>query len=67
MTWKPLRTHSYLVTVKGILLVRVLVEVDTDTMPEVTPAGTVATISVSETTLNDAAVPLKLTLVDPVK
>jgi len=33
----------------------------------VAPAGTVAVISVAETTVNRAAVPLKLTLVAPVK
>ena len=35
--------------------------------PVVAPAGTVAVISVDETTVNAAAVPLKLTEVDPVR
>ena len=36
-------------------------------MPVVAPAGTVVLISVAETTVNAAAVPLKVTLVAPVR
>lgn len=41
--------------------------VTTETVPVVAPDGTVALISVSETTVNVAALPLNLTLVDPVR
>jgi hypothetical protein len=48
-------------------LVSVPLEIATVTLPVVAPAGTVAVISVAETTLKVAAVPLKRTLVAPVK
>ena len=43
------------------------VDVTTSTVPVVAPAGTVVVISEPETTLKAAAVPLKLTLVAPVR
>lgn len=42
-------------------------EVVTVTLPEVAPDGTVAVISVAETAVNVAEVPLKFTAVAPVK
>ena len=57
----------YLVTVKLVLLIRVPPGVTTLTLPEVAPVGTLVLICVLETTVNLAAVPLKLTLVAPVR
>ena len=51
------------VTAKGTLLLSVAPGVVTWTEPVAAPAGTVAWISESETTVNVAAVPLKLTSV----
>lgn len=56
-----------MVTVKFTLLVRVPLEVTTCTFPVVAPVGTVVFISEAETTVNVAAVPLKLTLVAPLR
>jgi hypothetical protein len=55
------------VTRKGTLLSGVPFGVVTATVPVVAPAGTVVLISVSEATVNVAAVPLKLTFVAPVR
>ena len=49
------------------LLFRVLFPVVTLTKPLVAPAGTVASISVADTTVNIASTPLKLTAVEPVR
>src|ERR1039458_6428681 len=49
------------------LLFSVLVGVITVTKPVVAPVGTLASISECDTTLNAAAVPLKLTQVAPVR
>jgi len=54
-------------TWKGTLLTSVPLGVATWTFPVVAPAGTVVVISESETTVNVATVPLKLTLVAPVR
>jgi hypothetical protein len=53
----------YFVTRKTALLLSVLFGVVTVTKPVVAPVGTAVLISVLETTLKVAAVPLKLTLV----
>ena len=50
-----------------MLLDNVPVGVVTWTVPLVAPLGTVAWICVSEITVNAAAVPLNLTLVEPVR
>jgi len=50
-----------------VLLESVPVGVTTRTVPLVAPAGTLVTISELETTLKAAAVPLKLTAVEPVR
>src|ERR1019366_2257982 len=55
------------VTWKSVLLIRVLPGMATCTVPVVAPAGTVVVISEADTTLNVAGVPLKLTLVAPVR
>src|SRR5258708_5747858 len=55
------------VTRKFTLLVKVRLGVVTLTLPVVAPRGTVVLISVAETTVNVAAVPLKVTLVVPVR
>jgi hypothetical protein len=47
------------------LLLRVDVGVVTLIVPVVAPMGTVAVISVGESTVNDAEIPLKVTLVAP--
>jgi hypothetical protein len=52
---------------KGTLLVRVPPGVVTVTEPLVAPVGTPVAISELETTVNAAAVPLKVTLLAPVK
>jgi hypothetical protein len=52
---------------KGQLLDSVPPVVTTWTLPVVAPVGTVAVISELETTLKTAGVPLKLTLVEPVR
>ena len=57
----------YGVTRKFWLLSKTTVGVVTCTLPEVAPAGTVAVIPELETTVNAAAVPLKVTPVAPVK
>jgi len=49
------------------LLFSVLLGVVTVTKPVVAPVGTVVVMSERETTVNTAAVPLKLTLVAPVR
>ena len=54
-------------TSKGTPLESVPPGVTTLTVPVGAPAGTVVVISVAETTLKTAAVPLKLTLVAPVR
>lgn len=41
--------------------------VTTEIVPVVAPAGTVAWIYVSDTVVNDADIPLNVTLVDPVR
>jgi len=55
------------ITRNGWLLVSVPPNVATVTNPVVAPVGTVATISVAEITVNAAGVPLKFTLVVPVR
>ena len=55
------------VTRKGTLLDSVRLGVFTFTGPVVAPTGTVVVISEFETTWNKAAVPLKVTLVVPVR
>jgi hypothetical protein len=55
------------VTRKGTLLVSVPVGVTTVRLPVLAPAGTMAVISVLETTVNVAARPSKMTLVAPVR
>jgi hypothetical protein len=52
---------------KATLLDNVPLPVVTSIVPVVAPAGTVALMSVAETTVNVAGVPLKLTLVVPVR
>src|ERR1017187_8828409 len=54
-------------TRKGTVLESVPLGVATWTFPVVAPAGTVVVISELETTVNTAAVPLKVTLVAPVR
>ena len=54
-------------TWKGTLLVSVPLGVTTWTLPVVAPAGTSVVIKELETTVNVAAVPLKVTLVAPVR
>ena len=54
-------------TRKGTVLESVPLSVATWTFPVVAPAGTVVVISELETTVNTAAVPLKVTLVAPVR
>jgi hypothetical protein len=49
------------------LLKKVALGVTTSIFPVVAPAGTVVVISVAETTVKTAGMPLKLTLVAPVK
>ncbi len=53
------------VTGKFSLLVNVRLGVVTLTLPVIAPLGTLVLISVLETTVNVAAVPLKVTLVEP--
>ena len=57
---------DYGLTPNGTLLLSTPVGVDTVTVPLLAPAGTLALISVSFTTVNAAAFPWKLTLVAPV-
>jgi hypothetical protein len=57
----------YGITRNGLLLLSIPLGVVTVTKPLVAGAGTVAVISVSETTINVALAPLKLTAVDPVR
>ena len=57
----------YGVTVKGTLLESVPPGVTTWTVPVVAPFGTVVVISEAETTVKVAAVPLNVTLVEPVR
>ena len=52
---------------KDTLLESVPLGVTTSTFPEVAPVGTVVVISEGETSVNTAAMPLKLTLVAPVR
>jgi hypothetical protein len=54
-------------TRNGTLLDSELLGVVTITVPVVDPGGTVAVISVADTTVNAVAVPLKVTLVVPVR
>src|SRR5277367_4671064 len=58
---------SYFTTNETLLVSVLPPEVVTVTLPEVAPAGTVVVISVAETTVKAADVPLKLTAVAPVK
>ena len=55
------------VTWKGTLVLSVALGVVTWTEPVAAPAGTVVWISESDTTVNVAAMPLKLTSVAPVR
>ena len=64
---KPTHEFNYGKTRKAMLLGSVPPGVVTVTFPVVAPAGTVVMISVAETTVKLAAVPLKLTSVAPVK
>lgn len=52
---------------KKTLLLRTPLGTVTSTEPLVAPVGTVVFISVPDITVNDAAVPLKVTLVAPVR
>jgi len=61
------KISSYWVTWNATLLFSVPTGVVTSTIPVVAPAGTMVLISALDTTLNVAAVPLKLTLVAPVR
>src|ERR1700730_11549580 len=61
------RTFGYGVTWKATLLKSVPLGVVTSTVPVVAPVGTAVVISVAETTVYVAAVPLKVTLVAPVR
>src|SRR5277367_3559694 len=54
-------------TTNGPLLRSLPPGIVTWSLPVVAPAGTTAEISVGEPTLNDAALPLKVTLVAPVR
>ena len=63
----PNGSDGYVFTVNFLLLVSVPPGVVTSTKPVVAPAGTVVVISDAETTVNVAAVPLNVTLVEPVK
>src|ERR1700724_872151 len=73
VTWVPTRPLGGVkpvitgVTRKTTLVVSVPPGVATWTVPVVAPAGTVVVISELDTTVNVAGVPLKLTLVAPVK
>lgn len=58
---------SYGKTRKDTLLLSVRLDVVTSTVPLVAPAGTVVAISEPDTTLKVAAVPLKVTEVEPVR
>jgi hypothetical protein len=58
---------SFYGTRKGTLLESVPLGVTNWTVPVVAPVGTVVVISELETTLKTAPVPLKLTLVAPVR
>src|ERR1019366_9283852 len=60
-------TVSAYVTTNGTSLERTPPGVVTWTAPVVAPAGTLVVISELETTVNVAGVPLKVTLVEPVK
>ena len=57
----------YFVTTNCGLLLRIPAGVTTETVPVVAPAGTVARMKVSFSTVNSAGTPLNMTLVDPVK
>lgn len=59
--------HEIYGTRKATLLASVRLGVFTSTLPVVAPFGTVVVISVLETTLNVAAVPLKVTLLASVR
>jgi hypothetical protein len=59
--------RDYGATRKTTLLTSVPLGVVTRTRPVVAPAGTVVVISEAETTVNVAGVPLKVTLVAPVR
>src|ERR1039458_879490 len=63
----PLFARLYGITRKRTLLERVPLGVTTWTFPVVAPAGTVVVIKELDTTVNVAAVPLKMTLVAPVR
>ena len=56
--------NSYFVTRCAVLLLSVPGDVRTEPVPLIAPWGTVASISVSETTVNVAGVPFNVTLVD---
>ena len=57
----------YGITTNVALLVSVPLGVTTSTVPVVAPAGTVVVIKVFDTTVNVDGVPLKVTLVAPVR
>src|ERR1022692_844339 len=61
------RNAAFYCARKGTLLESVPLGVTTWTVPVVAPVGTVVVISELETTSKTAAVPLKLTLVAPVR
>jgi hypothetical protein len=61
------KLRNYGVIRKFTLLLRLPMAVVTTTGPVVAPVGTVVLVSVAETTVNCAAVPLKLTAVEPVR
>ena len=58
---------NYLVTTNCGLLLSVPEGVTTETLPVVAPSGTLALMYVSDSTVNAAATPLNVTLVDPVR
>jgi hypothetical protein len=65
---RPVRNrHRFYGTWKGASLESVRLGVTTSTVPLVAPTGTVVVISELETTVKAAGVPLKVTLVAPVR
>ena len=61
------RVEHHFVTRKSTLLERVRLGVFTWTLPVVAPVGTVVVISEPDTTVNAVGMPLKVTLVAPVR
>src|SRR3984893_117272 len=59
--------NNYFVTTNCGLLLSVPDGVTTETVPVVAPAGTVALMKVSDSTVNAASTPLNVTLVVPVR